>query len=203
LVPGAPFSARIQLNDIGRRIAAGSRLRLAIATQHWPILWPQPDLGTLTLETGSARLDLPVRPRRADETEVHFLPPEMAPDIASVTERPGTSTRHVTADVGAGLQTIALFTDYGRTRLTETGIIADSWCRESFRIVPHDPLSARLDSAWFIGFESAGVAVEIDATVSLTADRQDFHLAWSLEVRQAGAVVHARSEQHSIKRDFM
>jgi putative CocE/NonD family hydrolase len=202
LVPGAPFAATIRLNGIGRRIAKGCRLRVSIATQHWPILWPQPDLGTLTMETGASLIDLPVRPVRP-ETVPAFGPAEMAPGVPCTTERPATHTRHVMQDVGTGLQTIELFADYGRVRLTDTGIIAESTCRETFLIHPADPLSARLDSAWFIAFESAGAAATIDATVTLRADRESFHLSWTLLVKEAGEVVHERAETQRIPRDFM
>ncbi len=62
LEPGQTFTATLQLNDIGRRIARGSRLRLSLSTQHWPIVWPQPGQGELRLVAGGARLLLPVHP---------------------------------------------------------------------------------------------------------------------------------------------
>ena len=37
-------SATIKLNDFGRTIPKGHRLRLAIQNQFWFVLWPQPEL---------------------------------------------------------------------------------------------------------------------------------------------------------------
>ena len=59
---GERFKATIKLNDFARTIPKGHRLRLAIQTQFWFVLWPQPDLATVTLKSGTSRLRLPVRP---------------------------------------------------------------------------------------------------------------------------------------------
>ena len=71
LVPGQGYSVRIPLDHIAYRLPAGDRLRVAVSTSYWPMLWPMADAVTLTL-TGGA-LDLPVRRTRAIADEVTFL----------------------------------------------------------------------------------------------------------------------------------
>ena len=67
---GTPFRVRLKLNDFARTMPKGHRIRLALANQHWPILWPQPTLSTLTVATGDSTLDaagpsaVAARPRR-------------------------------------------------------------------------------------------------------------------------------------------
>ncbi len=195
----------MQLNDTGRRIAKGSRLRLALATQHWPIVWPQPWPGTLTLTPGNSRaLLLPVRPAQPEDAAIPpFAPPETAQGVACFEERRTRNERRVVEDVASGTQTIELSSDYGRYRLDEYDIVTDSWCKDTLSIRHDDPLSARLDSQWFIGFVSGGADIEVRSRVTLTADEQAFELVWRVQALERGQLVHERSNRKRIKRDFL
>ncbi len=42
LVPGQRYRVRIQLNDAGSVFPAGHRIRLALSTAYWPMIWPAP-----------------------------------------------------------------------------------------------------------------------------------------------------------------
>ena len=42
LVPGQRYQVRIQLNDAGSVFPAGHRIRLALSTTYWPMIWPSP-----------------------------------------------------------------------------------------------------------------------------------------------------------------
>ena len=59
LVPGHPYRVRIQLNDAGAVFPAGHRIRVALSTTYWPMIWPSPEKATVTVFGGT--LDLPVR----------------------------------------------------------------------------------------------------------------------------------------------
>jgi len=69
---GKPFRVRLKLNDFGRNVPKGHRLRLALANQHWPILWPQPKLSTLSVASGESTVMLPVRPPSPRDRQVAF-----------------------------------------------------------------------------------------------------------------------------------
>ena len=59
---GQRYRVRIQLNDTGSTLPAGRRIRLAISTSYWPMIWPSPENATVTIFGGA--LDLPVRSPR-------------------------------------------------------------------------------------------------------------------------------------------
>ncbi|MCI0345577.1 MAG: CocE/NonD family hydrolase, partial [Chloroflexi bacterium] len=62
--PGRRTPVRVELRSAGYRFAAGHRVRLSIATGAWPVLWPSPDRGSLTIHLDdSAVLELPCVPR--------------------------------------------------------------------------------------------------------------------------------------------
>jgi uncharacterized protein len=88
LVPGQRYRVRIQLNDAGAVFPAGHRIRVALSTAYWPMIWPPPVNATVTLFGGS--LELPARtPADADA----LLPPlpkqETAPPERTTVVRPG------------------------------------------------------------------------------------------------------------------
>lgn len=201
LVPGERVTVTLALNDFGRRVAAGQRLRLVLATQHWPILWPQPWLATVTLAAGEGRLALPLRrPRAEDAALLPFAPVVTAPPVACVAERDGRHERILETDVGSGRRNVTLFSDYGRTRLTDSGLVTESWCRDRFSILPEDPLSARLESEWFIASESAGVTADATARVTLDGDAETLRLGWQVVARQDGREVSIREGREAIPR---
>ena len=46
LAPGERYRVRIQLNDAGAVFPAGHKVRLAISTAYWPMIWPSPETAT-------------------------------------------------------------------------------------------------------------------------------------------------------------
>jgi hypothetical protein len=88
LEPRRRYQVRVQLNDAGSMFPAGHRIRLALSTAYWPMIWPSPELATLTIFGGT--LDLPVRPRNAADALLRSLPgPETAPPEPTTVVRPG------------------------------------------------------------------------------------------------------------------
>ena len=59
LEPGQRYQVRIQLNDAGSVFPAGHRIRLALSTAYWPMIWPSPEKATVTVFGGT--LEFPVR----------------------------------------------------------------------------------------------------------------------------------------------
>jgi putative CocE/NonD family hydrolase len=77
LMPGRRYQVRIQLNDAGAVFADGHRIRVAISTTYWPMIWPPPEEATVTVFDG--RLELPVRAPSASDARLPLLPgPETA-----------------------------------------------------------------------------------------------------------------------------
>ena len=55
LVPGERYRVRLQLNDCGATFPAGHRIRLALSTAYWPMVWPAPHDATVTILGRCAR----------------------------------------------------------------------------------------------------------------------------------------------------
>jgi hypothetical protein len=199
---GKPFRVRIRLNDIGRVVPKGHRLRLAIQNQFWFVLWPQPDLSLMRIESGASVLRLPVRPPSPLDRQVRFAPPEIAAPAAVDTIREGASAKTVEDDLATGLRTIRMTTDFGAWHLPDRGISGSSLSRDVFVIHPDEPLTASLHSRYEWTMTSGPAAAAGIAETWLTADRENFHLVWRIEVREGGSIVHADQRETIIPRDF-
>jgi hypothetical protein len=78
---------RLQLNDCGATVPAGHRIRLALSTSYWPMIWPAPEAATVTVLGGT--FDLPVRAARREDAT---LPPLPGPQTAMPASRPDVET---------------------------------------------------------------------------------------------------------------
>ena len=71
LAIGERYRVRIQLNDAGSVFPPGHKVRLAISTAYWPMIWPSPETATVQIFAGT--LDLPQRsPNVADAQALAF-----------------------------------------------------------------------------------------------------------------------------------
>ncbi|MBZ9823065.1 CocE/NonD family hydrolase [Mesorhizobium sp. CA4] len=199
---GTPFRVKLKLNDAARTIPKGHRVRLALANQHWPILWPQPKLSVLSVVSGDSKLVLPVRPPSSRDRDVRFEPAETAPPVPATTLAEGFDRRIVTDDVGSGLQIIALTSDHGSRRYDDRAITVSSANSDTMSISSGDPLSAKLVTEYRWTIASADADTEARAVTELTADETHFNLSWRLEARERGKLVHSASATRRIRRDF-
>src|SRR5690606_10532940 len=146
LEPGRTYRVRVQLNDAGYRFAAGHRVRIAISTAYWPIVWPAPTPATLTVTTGVSTLTLPVRRPRPEDADVRFDPPERPATMRYRVLQPGAVRRTISQDVGTGTQTIEVLRDDGRGVIEEIGV-ETAFCKElTYRVAPNDPTAARAEA---------------------------------------------------------
>jgi hypothetical protein len=199
---GTPFRVKLKLNDFARTIPKGHRIRLALANQHWPILWPQPYLSTLSVATGDSAVMLPVRPRSSRDRDVRFESAETAPPVPTTTLDEGSDRRIVMDDAGSGVQTIALTSDHGHRRYNDRAITVSSANSDTMSIRADDPLSAKLVTEYRWAIASGEADTEATAVTELTADETHFNLSWRIEARERGKLVHSASATRRIRRDF-
>ncbi len=203
LEPGRRYRVRLQLNDIAYAFPAGHRLRLALSTSYWPIVWPSPAPATLTVFTGASTLILPERPARAEDAALRpFGEPEGAPPLAMTTLAPesGSSLWHY--DIAANAAELAGTHDAGMERFDAIGIAAGLQIAERFSIAADDPLSAEASLAWTVRRERADWRVRIEARVALRGDADAFFVRQSLAAFEGDERVFAQDWEQKIARDL-
>ena len=199
LKPGRTYGARIELNECAHRLRAGHRLRLAVSTSYWPVVWPAPVAATVTLHLAGCRLILPERqameeidpaaPDRPVDFPVHAA--EVLRDSANHTER------RIASD---GTHVLETFDDFGASRAVEHGLETGSYVIQRYSIHPDDPLSARHEARWCYEFRRGDWSVRIDSESVMTSDADRFHLAREVTAREGDTVVITRKwEEDSLR----
>lgn len=199
---GTPFKVTLKLNDFARTIPKGHRIKLALATQHWFILWPQPTLATATIKSGTCTIKLPLRPPSDQDRQISFAPAEVSQPVPSTEIMPGGSTKTVEDDIASGIRTIRLKSDGGTQAIDDRGIVTSSSNTDTFTIHPDDPLSAKLVTEYAWAIRSGPSNMEAKGRTELTADAANFYLTWLIETREGDRIVHSKGATRSIKRDF-
>jgi putative CocE/NonD family hydrolase len=176
LEPGRRYRVRLKLNDCGARFPAGHRIRLALSTSYWPMVWPAPERATVTLFGGS--LMLPVRPVRS-ETVGPFPAPDSAPAEPVTRLGPGVVR-------------------YERPGLT----VSTEW-KHGFSLDENDPSSAAAEMQKCETISREQWRVRIESTMRMTCTRDAFRLTASIRASEGDSEVLRRDWDRSIPRNLL
>jgi len=201
LVPGNWYRVRFALNDVAYAFPPGHRIRLALSTTYWPMLWPSPQPVTLRVRAGRSRLNLPVRAPRALDESVEFAPPPEGPTPAREQLRSPASERREINDAADGTRIIETFDDFGATRDPAHGLETGSHVRQTFRIRPHDPLSAEARAAWTHTLGRDAWQVRTETRGRMWSDATHFHLEARLEAYEGERLTSEKDWNEAIPRD--
>ena len=199
LMAGQPVTVRVRLDHIAYRVPKGHRLRLAVSNAYWPLLWPAPQAGTLTVTAGS--LGLPLHDGSGPERA--FPPPDADTPWATETRRPSAHMRRTETDHVTGTVTLVIEDDFGELRDLDHGLINGSVARERWSILPCDPLSARGECHWTDETERDGIRMRTEARCAMWADETTFHLEARLEAFENDSLVFETGKTSAIPRHRM
>ena len=202
LKPGRTYRAHIALNECAHRLRIGHRLRLAISTSYWPVIWPAPAAAEVTLHLAQCRLILPER-RGADEIDpaAPGRPAEFPVQAAEPLREPVNRTeRRIAPD---GTHVLETFDDFGASRDLEHGLENGSHVQQRYSIHPDDPLSARHEARWRHEFRRGDWSVRIDTESVMTSDAASFHLAREVTAWEGDTIVIARRWGENVPRGLL
>jgi hypothetical protein len=177
LVPGRRYRVRLQLNDAGSVFPAGHRIRLALSTTYWPLLWPSPETATLTIHAGN--LELPLRPARDTETQRRFENPQTAPPDKITLMAPGVK------------------------RIDRLGLELGTHGQSSWHIDDDDPTSAVAELLYTDTMARGDWRIRTETSLRLSCTRDDFLLQASLRACEGDKEICARSWNRPIPRDCL
>jgi hypothetical protein len=204
LEPGKRYRLRLQLDDCAHRFGKGHRLRLALSTAYWPMVWPAPETVRLTVYAGAATLSLP---QRLGGPEVSLPPPATASPAERPELRPPRSARHLVQDVGQGEVRMEILDDFGAAQILPHGLEVGMVAREIWTLRPDDPLSAAGATHWTMTMGRGDWRVRTETRASLTGDAHHFHVDGSVEAFEGQAaserLVLRRQFKKSVRRGFI
>jgi uncharacterized protein len=203
LVPGQRYKITVVLNDIAHGFAAGNRIRVAVSTSYWPLVWPSPEPVTLKIFTGASRLELPVREPRGEDAKLRpFAASEGAEPLAKTYHRPSKGRRWIERDIGAGTSTYCIEEDMGRSTIEHIGLETDFVQREAYRIRDDDPLSAEIEIAYSIAISRGDWKTRSETRTLMRADKTHFIIEASLDAYEGEKQLVKRRWNERIPRDF-
>jgi predicted acyl esterase len=181
LEPGHRYLVRIKLNDAAAVIPAGHRLRLALSTAYWPMIWPSPEQATVLICNGM--LELPVRKSGAADALLSPLP---AP-ASALPETPTIARR--------GALRIE--------RIDRIDLELGTEGQSHFHVDDDDPLSAVAELQRALTMSRDAWHIRLETRMRLSCTRDAFLLRASLRAVQGAEEVCRREWDRSIPRDFL
>jgi len=181
LAIGERYRVRIQLNDAGSVFPSGHKVRLAISTAYWPMIWPSPETATLLIFAGT--LDLPQRSPNAADARLSLFPePESAPP-----EKPTVLHRD-----GVRIE-----------RVDRIGLELSTQSKSQYHVEENDPLSAVAELRRMQTMSRDAWQIRVETQMRLACTGGAFLLQGSLRAWEGANEVCCRNWDRSIPRDFM
>lgn len=207
MVPGAFETIRLPLSFCGHRVPKGHRLRLAVSTAYWPLVWPARDRATVSVDTSGSRLILPVR-ASMDTDAVAFPPPRHGPAAPQTRLRDGGIARRVTFDPIAGTATVVTTAEGGLfgegvNRFDDIGTSLSHDLTRTLTIADGDPLSARSTIEQRYVMHGEGWSTSTQAVLTLAADAEAFLITGTLEAFDGETLVRRRTWTERIARTHL
>ena len=183
IVPSRRFEVSFRLNDAAWAFPPGHRLRLALSTAYWPLVWPSPAPAMLKLWTDGSRLDLPVRPHDpADASLPAFELAARAPHSEWTPITKGGFERTSERDHASGDEVSRLRSgrdEAGRValaRLDAVDMEGGDALETELRIQPNDPLRAAVSMSQRSDLRRGNWRVSVENTIRISCTRDALHV---------------------------
>lgn len=202
LVPGKRYRISMQMNDAAHRFAVGNRIRLALSTAYWPIVWPSPAALTIALDPSFSRMLMPVRPSSACDASLRTFDPAEGATPAPILEvSPAVHTRRSIDDIKSGQRLLDIANADGEVLFETHGLAIGSWGQERYRIAADEPLSAAAEFDWTHTLRRGTWMVRTEVRAQFNATATAFRHRLGLEAFQGDERVFSRIWECTISRD--
>ncbi len=200
LTPGESYDIELDLDHIAYRIPKGHRLRVAISSSYWPLIWPSPETAELHLTSGE--IVVPTRePGHRDECG--FTPPDAESPRPVSTVRESHNARRVEIDMNTGQTHMIIEDDFGKIRDEMHGLINGSTAYEKWSIHPDDPLSARGECRWTQELERDDIQLRTETECEMWSDSEHFFLRAQINAYENEVLVFSKKLEDTIPRKLI
>ena len=201
LEPGRIYEVSLALDQIAYRLPQGHRLRLAISTAYWPLIWPFPERTEVTVHAGS--IDLPLRKTLIDEDEWQFEEPVGAHPWQAEILREASYSRTTNRRADTNLTTMSIDADSGANRDMDHGLISGSWLKERFEIDADDPCSAKVSAKWEQTGGRDGQMWRTHVGAHMWCDAERFYSKATMTAYLEDELFFERSYEDQVERDLV
>lgn len=191
---GERFTLTLPLKGVAYAFSPGHRIRLALSTSYWPMAWPEPGDGGVTLWTETASLRLPGLPSATREDLPAFEAPASAAPLPATQRAPGEISRQVIWDAASGETREE--TRSTRAEVALGSLVMGGGSTQIYTIGPEDGASAVARFTGSQNFAGPGWAAAVETVSEVRREGRDFVLFSELRGREAGEIVFERRWWH-------
>jgi uncharacterized protein len=211
IVPGEIYPLEIEMHFTSWVFPIGHKIRMAVSNAMWPMLWPTPYPMTSTLEIGGlngAHVELPVIPTETDMANIRRpvykvpTPDPTLPGFKAVDA--GNATGY------AEINTIYLDPETGESYGVAINGTSSQypWGVEHFeeqlkhRTSDANPAEASVTGVYAVVKELEDRIIRLEQDVEFTSDVNNFRLKFIRRIKVNGEVLHEKTWDDLIPRDF-
>jgi uncharacterized protein len=205
LEPGRVYEVSVSMRSAGYRFPAGHRIQLTAASAHWPVIWPSPGAGELSIHAGpeqASRLELPLAPSAPEAVPPPALraEPPVLHDIGADESEP--TQWELVEDTTDGTVTV-------RTHEGETSTLADGvstlYVGETLRMTAsaREPGRGRFENACEYRLDKDGRRIVVVADGTTIATETAFDMQAGVRVDLDGERFFEREWREEIPRDLL
>ncbi len=196
---GFTRDVRIGFHNTAYRVRAGHRLRLAVATSYWPMIWPQPRISKVYLEGGA--LELPI---------LSSLPSPVAEPFEGPLDLPPIKSHSVVAapellrqiETGPNLASVIWHQPEVAVHYHEIDTTFAFETRSEHSIDPRDPNSAESMFRHVMRFDRPDGSAVVDMRVTTTSTENHFLPVGELSVYWNGETMFERRWSSVVERRY-
>ncbi len=204
LQPGKSYDVTLKMNECGQRISKGNRLRIALSTSYFPIVWPSPEAATLTFDCSRCTVELPTRSSSPHDADLRpFEPAENATPLPIKVLRVARQSNVLQTDLNTGVVTVCYDSDGGSYLNLNT-----NWCYGTHETVtcsihPDEPLSARVEQRFRKEYGLGVPNLSIAGWLTMRATPTHFHIAARIDAWEDQSELFGRDYSWSFLRDHV
>lgn len=203
LQPGTWYRAQVTLNNIAQNFPVGHRIRLAISTSYWPLVWPAPKPTRLKLNLEQCRLSLPIRTPQPEQILREFGPPEGAAPLDVKVIKPSRHNWYVRHDLAESTSELQVDNDKGILYVFETGMEIENATYEWYRSCGNAYDSVKGETRTIRGFKRGDWHARVTTRTVLTSDADNFYLQAELDAYEGGKRIYSQNWDKVIARDYL
>jgi uncharacterized protein len=198
---GEFYDVSLKLNMTAHRFKHGHRIRIALSESMWPMVWPSPEIATLTFDLAASAIDLPVR--RIPAKEAPFLIPQVnlkAGSMDSLLGRPPADGVHRDTD---GKVMVERHSPEASFKVSGAGTTLTRGSSESSEMIEGKPNSCIWRQTSKSSFQRDGWICRLETSYEITSTPTTFKIRETLSARKGEETLLQQDTVSEIARDLI
>ncbi|WP_269581215.1 CocE/NonD family hydrolase [Roseibium sp. Sym1] len=202
--PGRIYQVVIPMKHVAQSLPAGHRLRLALSSSYFPMIWPAPEPVTISIHTEGSALELPLRQSSKLDTQLAPFDEPVAgsPLATEQIEAPETYVR-IVEDAALGEVQMQIAMDAGISRLLANDLTIHTQGYETYGVSLQDLSASWGRTEWHYGLSRGDWSVCSKTETSLHADAGAFVIEARLRAWEGDALIVDNHWTERIERDHV